>query len=63
MSPHQHKSILLDLGGKIGPPVFSGALVACLLSGTFRWMHFALLATGLALIVVEHLQTFHHSKR
>jgi len=36
----------LLLLGKLGPPLFGGTLVACLLAWKFEWLHAVLLGSG-----------------
>ena len=55
----EHIGFWTDLGGKIGPPIFSGTLVACLLSSRFELMHGSLLGLGLGLIVLSHRRQYH----
>lgn len=57
----KHKSFWFDLGGKIGPAIFSATLVSCLLSSRFEIVHGALLGVGLLLIFLEHRSTYHHA--
>ncbi|MFT4513436.1 MAG: hypothetical protein ACI89X_001341 [Planctomycetota bacterium] len=56
---HNHKSFWFDLGGKIGPAIFSATLVGCLLSSRLEILHGILLGTGLLLIYLEHRATYH----
>jgi hypothetical protein len=56
---HDHKSFWLDLGGKIGPAVFSATLVGCLLAERFEVIHGVLMGTGLVLIGIEHWYAHH----
>lgn len=56
---HDHQNFWLELGGKVGPPIFSATLVGCLLSGEFELIHGILLGIGLALIGLQHWYTFH----
>ena len=50
----------LELSGKIGPPIFAGALVASLVSGRFELVHGRLLGVGLLLILLNHWRAYHH---
>ena len=49
----------LELCGRLGPPVFAGTMVACLLSSKFQTTHGILMGIGFALIVISHFKTYH----
>ena len=53
-----HISFYWDLSAKLGPPLFSGTLVACLLS-ELAVTHIILLGVGLLMIGLSHWHTFH----
>ena len=54
-----HLPFWKDMAGKLGPPIFAGTLVGCLLQGKSEATHYVLLAVGFALMVVSHRQVFH----
>ena len=54
-----HPSFWLDFAGRVGAPLFSGTLVASLLSGEFGGLHGGLLCTGIGLIALHHWGSFH----
>lgn len=56
---HKHKSFWFDLGGKVGPAIFSATLVGCLLSSRFEILHGVLIGIGLLLIYLEHCSMYH----
>ena len=43
-----------DFAGKVGPPIFAGTLVACLLAGRLAPLHGVLMGAGVVLIAVSH---------
>lgn len=43
-----------DFAGKVGPPIFAGTLVACLLAGRLAPLHGVLMGVGVALIAASH---------
>lgn len=49
------KNFAIDFAGKIGPPIFSGTLVACLLSGKFESIHAILMIVAILLICINYL--------
>ena len=60
---HEHPNIWLELGAKIGPPVFAATLVGCLLGHEFTMTHGILMGVGLALIVIGHWSMYHRRRR
>ena len=52
--PRKYQRFLIDLAGKIGPPIFSGTLVGCILSSKFETVHGVLMGVGIALISVNY---------
>ena len=59
----EHVNFLFDLCGRVGAPIFSATLVACLLSRRFELAHGVLLGVGFALIILEHWRVHHHRGR
>ncbi len=55
----QHVSFWADFAGRIGTPIFAATLVASLLGGEMRPVHYVLLAIGLALIYLNHRWVYH----
>ena len=49
--------------GKVGPPIFSATLVACLLSGEFDPLHGILMVTGLGMMGLCHWRTRYRDRR
>ena len=60
---HDHRNFLIDVGGKIGPPMFAATMVACLLAGRMQLSHLALMAIGVFLIALDHWYVFHRKPR
>ena len=58
----EHVNFWIDLGGKVGPPIFAATLVGCLLSEAFKLTHAVLIGVGLALILVEHRVCYHRRR-
>ncbi len=59
MMAHKHRRFWLDLGAKIGAPMFVATLVACLLREEMRLIHVVLMGSGLALIYFGHRLEYH----
>jgi hypothetical protein len=57
--PQDHPRFWVEFASKVGPPVFAGTLVACLMMGRFEPLHGVLLGVGLALIGLGHWRTYH----
>ncbi len=55
----KHPSFWWDFAGKIGPPIFSATLVACLLARRFEPLHGVLLGVAVLLIWVSHWRAHH----
>ena len=55
----RHAPFIIELAGKIGPPVLSATLVLCLVSRKVEWIHAILIAVGLGLILLEHWFSHH----
>ena len=49
------KHFVIYFAGKIGPPIFSGTLVACLLTGKFEPIHGVLMIVAIVLVCVNYL--------
>lgn len=58
---HKHTSFWIDLAGRLGPPVFAGTMVACLLADRFQPSHFLLLGGGILLIALNHWYTYNNN--
>ena len=57
----EHTGFWWEFVGKVGAPLFAATLVACLLSGSFEWIHGALMGAGLAMMGVCHWRSHHRS--
>ena len=55
----EHIPFLIELAGKLGPPVLSATLVICLVTRKLELLHIVLILVGLLLIIVEHRYTNH----
>ena len=58
---HKHMSFWIELAGSLGPSVFAGTMVACLLADRFLPSHFILLGGGIFLIALNHWYKYHHN--
>lgn len=55
----EHIPFIIELAGKLGPPVLSATLVLCLMTRKLEPLHIVLILVGLVLIIVEHWYTHH----
>ena len=54
-----HRNFVLDMMMRIGAPIFSGTLVACLLRDDVKVLHIALMSLGITFMWVGHRATYH----
>ena len=55
---HGYLGFWWEFLGKVGPPIFAAALVACLLAGRLEPIHFILIGAGLLLIWLSHWHAY-----
>ncbi|MGI9533835.1 MAG: hypothetical protein ACR2NW_02695 [Thermodesulfobacteriota bacterium] len=60
---HDHTSFLIDLAGRMGPPIFAATMVACLLAGRMQPSHLLLMGAGILLIILNHWYVFHKKSK
>ena len=60
---HDHKSFIIELAGKLGPPVFAATMVACLLARRYEPSHLVLMGIGILLIGINHWYTYHSKSK
>ena len=58
----EHMPFLIELAGKLGPPILSATLVICLVTRKLEPLHIVLISVGLALIMVEHWYSQHRHR-
>ena len=54
-----HINFWWEFVGKVGAPIFSATLVACLLSGQLYLLHGILMLSGLAMMGLSHWRESH----
>ena len=60
---HDHTSFIIDLIGRLGPPVFAATMVACLLAGRMQPSHLILMGIGILFIGIHHWYSFHRKPK
>ena len=60
---HDHTSFVIDLIGRLGPPIFAATLVTCLLADKLVPSHLLLMVTGVLFIAVHHWFNFHRNQK
>jgi len=56
---HNHTNFLIEMLGRLGPPIFAATLVGCLLADRMIPSHLILMGIGIAFIALHHWFTFH----
>ena len=59
---HDHTNFMVDLIGRLGPPIFAATLVGCLLADKMVPSHLILMGTGVLFIAFHHWYNFHRKK-
>jgi len=60
---HDHTNFLVDLLGRLGPPIFAATLLGCLLEDRLVPSHLIIMGIGVIFIAFHHWYNFHRIQK